>query len=361
MQSIAILTPYELIPGGGERYVLSVAEAFREAAQVFLVAPEALPKDQISNTAEALGVSGAHLIPLSVDEAFRRRPFDFAVHLQNEIVPAFPALGTKSVMICQFPFPFPDAEATRRMPNFTGYHGIVVYSDYSRKHAADQLLRRNYPALPLHIISPPVDRVRSDAGVRRRRGMIVSVGRFFEGAHSKRQDALIDCFRALSQRVVASLHLAGAVSSSAQGYFEACVKSATGLPVHFYPNASRRQIGALYQEAECYWHGAGLDADPVSEPERFEHFGITVVEAMATGCIPFAFCHGGPASTIGHGRSGWLYRSANELVEMTSAFLMRSAFSPGTWVMRQRAKQEAASFSSGSFRTKWKELYAALA
>ena len=43
-----------------------------------------------------------------------------------------------------------------------------------------------------------------------------------------------------------------------------------------------------------FWHAAGLGEDPTTNPDRFEHFGISVVEAMSAGAVPMVYEHGGP-------------------------------------------------------------------
>ena len=103
--------------------------------------------------------------------------------------------------------------------------------------------------------------------------------------------------------------------------YESCRELALNLPVTFYPNASRVELVQLYEQSDCYWHGTGLGADSETEAEKFEHFGITVVEAMASGCIPFVLNHGGPALIVTAGHNGWVYRTSVELAELTSSFL----------------------------------------
>jgi O-antigen biosynthesis protein len=40
MKTLGLYTPFLLEPGGGERYLLSVAEVFRDDFDVFLITPE---------------------------------------------------------------------------------------------------------------------------------------------------------------------------------------------------------------------------------------------------------------------------------------------------------------------------------
>ena len=69
--------------------------------------------------------------------------------------------------------------------------------------------------------------------------------------------------------------------------------AAEGLPVHFHIGVSGEELGRLYEQASIFWSATGLDEDPEVHPVRFEHFGITTVEAMAAGAVPIVLAGGG--------------------------------------------------------------------
>jgi glycosyltransferase involved in cell wall biosynthesis len=358
MKTLALYTPYELVAGGGERYLLSVADAFRDEFRVFLVTPELQSADRIRRLGEQLGVETDQLIPITIEKARACAPFSLAIVLGNEALPAIAGLGQRNIFICQFPFPFDQDEATRRLPNIATYECVVVYSEYVEKHLRGHLDQMSAPQLPIHVIHPPVSALSVDSlFVRRKRMAILSVGRFFTGGHSKRQDELISTFRRLCADHHVSLHLAGALHAVAPhlAMFEKCRELAHGLPVTFYPDASRAKLAWLYRSADCYWHGAGLGADRAAEPEKFEHFGISVVEAMAAGCIPFVLDHGGPASIVTSGRDGWVYNSPEELLELTSRFITSTSLL-GRHTMRRAARRRARQFRSEAFTHEWRKL-----
>ena len=104
----------------------------------------------------------------------------------------------------------------------------------------------------------------------------------------------------------------------------------------------------------CYWHGTGLGADPETEPEKFEHFGISVVEAMAAGCLPLVLAGGGPAEIVTSGYDGWTFKTLDELTDLTHR--LTTATASELRDMRTRARQRARAFTSDVFRTKWRTL-----
>ena len=60
----------------------------------------------------------------------------------------------------------------------------------------------------------------------------------------------------------------------------------------------------LYGRASIFWHAAGLGEDPERHPDRYEHFGITTVEAMSAGAVPVVIDAAGQVEIVEHGANG---------------------------------------------------------
>ena len=76
----------------------------------------------------------------------------------------------------------------------------------------------------------------------------------------------------------------------------------------------------LYSAAKIYWHATGFGEDTRANPIAFEHFGITVVEAMAAGVVPIVFNGGGLTETVSK-ESGIVWNSCGELIKVTSKLI----------------------------------------
>ncbi len=172
------------------------------------------------------------------------------------------------------------------------------------------------------ILYPPVD-VEQFTPHARRRPTILGVGRFFQGSHAKRHDAMIRTFRRLVRDGLSGweLHLVG--GSMAEGrhdrYLAECRRLAQGLPVHFHVDASPSELQGLYESASIYWHATGYGESEWRNPIKCEHFGISVVEAMAGGCVPVVIGKGGIPEIVEHGRSGFHWQTGADWRRYTLA------------------------------------------
>ena len=168
------------------------------------------------------------------------------------------------------------------------------------------------------VVLPPPVQLRAPGT---KQPIILAVGRFFPNVsgHSKKQLELVNAFRIACDRGLAGweLHLVGGCSDAERGYVETVRKAAVGLPVRFHVNARGEDLAELFATASIFWHGAGLGEDLHRHPDRFEHFGIGVVEAMSAGAVPVVYLHGGPAAIVGETGCGILYATVEELAERT--------------------------------------------
>lgn len=150
--------------------------------------------------------------------------------------------------------------------------------------------------------------------------VIASVGRFFgSGGHSKKQLELVEAFRRLVAGGVRGweLHLAGGCAPEHRPYLEQVRRAARGLPVVIHVDVTGAELAALYARASLYWHATGLGEDPHRHPDRFEHFGITTVEAMSAGAVPVVIAHAGQLEVVEHGVSGFHFADLDDLVRLT--------------------------------------------
>jgi glycosyltransferase involved in cell wall biosynthesis len=159
--------------------------------------------------------------------------------------------------------------------------------------------------------------------------IILSVGRFFPNAlgHSKKQLEMVDAFRQLCDRGINGweLHLVGGCAAEHRRYVEDVRRAAAGLPVRIHVNARGEDLAELFAGARIFWHAAGLGEDPQQHPDRFEHFGISVIEAMSAGAVPVVFEQGGPAELVDAPRAGRVFVDSQSLVQQTQELIAMPA------------------------------------
>lgn len=172
------------------------------------------------------------------------------------------------------------------------------------------------------VIMPYLDDklINKDIDSSKKEKIILSVGRFFSHLHSKKQDEIIKAFKILRlsspQFKEYKLILAGGLMKEDQKYFDSLKKlSGNDSSIIFKPNVSLDELNKLYKLATYYWHFTGLGVDEEKHPEQVEHFGITPLEAMASGCINFCFSAGGPKELIKNNENGFLFSNVSELID----------------------------------------------
>ena len=170
------------------------------------------------------------------------------------------------------------------------------------------------------IVYPPV---RTTVQPGKKIKLITSIGRFFDPSlgHSKKQHELLQAFtRMFSSREGVGdweLSFVGGADGASRDYALAVRRGAIGLPVRVNLNAPRELVETTLATASIYWHGGGFGEDAELHPERFEHFGIAVVEAMAAGAVPVVFAAAGPAEIVRHGVDGFHWTTLEELQSFT--------------------------------------------
>ena len=150
--------------------------------------------------------------------------------------------------------------------------------------------------------------------------IILSVGRFFSHLHSKRQDLAIKTFLQLKSQSKEfkeyKLILAGGLMKEDQKYFNQLKSLAKNdSSIEFKPNIKLYELYKLYKLSNYFWHFAGYGVDEEKNPEQVEHFGITPLEAMASGCLTFCYSAGGPKELIVDGENGFLFSNEHQLID----------------------------------------------
>lgn len=204
------------------------------------------------------------------------------------------------------------------------YDDVICYSHFVQEHIVSRLGVQD--AL---VIEPPVD-VRDDVGISlyRKDRMVLAVGRFapWLGWNHKKHDLMIDAWRRLVGFIPDGweLHLAGGLTDDrpSRSYLQSLKQRADGLPVYFHVNASLEELKRLYTDSAIFWHATGIGE---SDPQRFEHFGITTVEAMAHGCVPVVPALGGQLEIVDHGVTGYLWSNVDELIALTMRLIEQPA------------------------------------
>lgn len=158
-------------------------------------------------------------------------------------------------------------------------HHIIAMTEFTK-----EALRSEYPFLSdtLPVIYPPVDIDKFQAVVSKETRTIVSLGRF---SPDKRQIEQIALAKQLPDY---AFHIAGFTGNGR--YFAECqeyVRTHQMENVYLHPNLPFDEMVLLLQRNEFFLHTL------INEP-----FGITAVQAIAAGCVPFVHDSGGQRETV---------------------------------------------------------------
>jgi glycosyltransferase involved in cell wall biosynthesis len=179
--------------------------------------------------------------------------------------------------------------------------------------------------------------------------LILSIGRFAPYGNHKQHETLINAFRALTAECPGwSLHVAGSLKENEAAsceYFTRLREQASHLPVVFHPNLEIDSIRQLLSRASLYWHSAGWGLDGVKYPDRVEQFGISIVEALASGAVPLVYGAGGVTEIVQNTINGIVWRTIPELVSKTKQLTPSSGSLDR---MRQRGREAAEFFSDSN-------------
>ena len=352
-RTLGLFTPYPLIPGGGERYLLTIADVLGEEYQATIQTPNRYSGFRLRNVARELGLDLGHARVEAYPDSLLHPPFDLFVAMGNHLFPSVPAYGTRSFYHCQFPFPMTADQAFAHRRHLGTYEGIIVNSRFTADAIAHRAAQAGVGLPPVHILPPPVPQIGPGPRAERERASILSVGRFAPGGHCKRQDVMVAEFRRLLGRTgeTVGLDLAGSLGPDpeARAYLRGLIEDSRDLPVRFHVDPSPQQLAELYRGASLYWHLTGAGEDLLTRPERAEHFGIAIVEAMSAGVAPVVLRAGGPVEIISEGRDGFLIDEPSDLSSRSADLLKRPDLLAA---VAARAALRARDFSPASFASR---------
>lgn len=346
---VAIYSPYLDTLGGGERYMMTIAQILSEGYSVDVLLDSHLASFNIDklkkNLEERFNLELSKVsfkkAPVGRDSSFFSRLFflnnyDLLFYLTDGSI--FIPTARKNILHIQTPLLGQPTKSLWGRLKLMGWDLIIYNSKFTEGTA-----KKNWPKKSM-VIYPPVEVLKIKPLEKKK--YILSVGRFFGYLRDKKQRVLIDAFKKLYKKKVMmdwSLHLVGSATTGDQDYIDELKEIAKGMPVNFYPNLEYGELIKLYGQSSIYWHGAGYGE---TDPTKMEHFGISTVEAMAAGCVPVVIGKGGQTEIVEHGKSGFLWSNLNELENLTLRLINDNDFWKG---LSAKARIRAKLFSREKF------------
>ncbi|KKU55099.1 hypothetical protein A3H89_01140 [Candidatus Amesbacteria bacterium RIFCSPLOWO2_02_FULL_48_11] len=302
----AIYNPYWDTLGGGERYTAAFVKLLLyKGWQVDIHWPENISAkiyNRFGIDISTVKFVSANPYPLSTIH------YSLLFWLSDGSLPT--SWAKKTVIHFQFPF---KRVSGRRLPNLikSRFYTFVANSQFT-KEVIDQEFRVN-----CRVIYPPIDTAKFSAV--KKTDTIIYVGRFSQLTQLKGYSLLIDVFKRISPHLPSwQLILAGGTTvGTAPGHLNQLRSRIRGLPVKIITNPEFGQLAELYSQAKIFWSASGFSADEKTDPTRTEHFGITVVESMAAGCVPVITNRGGHKEIVDHNRNGYLWNTPKQLADYT--------------------------------------------
>ncbi|MBI2443373.1 MAG: glycosyltransferase family 4 protein [Candidatus Levybacteria bacterium] len=347
---IGLYDPYLDTLGGGERYIFTIASCLQDSHHVMLFWDDKSILDQAKkrfnirmDNVQLAGNIFSRKVSL-LEKLRVSSSFDVIFYISDGSVPSL--LSKKVIPIVQFPLKVMSMNSFMTQLKLQNTTTIICYSKFIQEFLKKQFIK------PVTVLYPAVD---PNPLSLPRENIVLSVGRFTQGNNTKKQDFLIDFFNTHKLHFRGwKLVLIGSVLPEDRDYLKTLRKRVEkNKGIEILENLSYASLVRYYARAKIYLHATGFGEDLTVHPERAEHFGISVVEAMSAGCVPIVFGAGGPAEIVGDSVNGFHFHDTNELFHKIKS-LMNDA-----WLWQKfsdASKKRAGDFSYDSFCKKLQTL-----
>lgn len=329
----AIFNPYLDTLGGGERYTLSFAKVLaRNGYEVDLEWKDPSIKKKLEKR------FGMDLREIDiVSDVKKGDGYDICFWVSDGSIPLMHA--RKNILHFQVPFHGVNGKSLINKMKLFRINKIVCNSNFTKN-----IIDKEFGVESV-VIYPPVDTESFKS--RRKEDIILYIGRFSKILQSKGQESLITAFKKLNENIVTDwkMILAGGTEIGAEGVLEDLRKKSEGYRIELIESPDFETLKNLYGKAKIFWSASGFGVNESEEPEKMEHFGITIVEAMAAGVVPIIFNGGGHKEIIKEGLTGFLWNNLDDLSDKTIKLIENKQFHN----FELNVKKRAGDFSTSIF------------
>lgn len=364
--NIALYSPFldENI-GGGERYLLTIAEHLSKKHQVdlFLNQPKKRKiflrkySKKFNLNISKVKISPVFFQKLSfIKRLFLTKKYDCFLLMTDGSF--FFSLSKRNIVHFQIPFPIPPNtkcwEVWINKLKLKNWTVKVANSFFTQRH-----LKKNWDIKVDFVHWGAVSR--QDFKPMKKRKIILNVGRFFTPSgfkHCKKQDFLVETFKKMCDHGLRgwTFMLNGPVDKGRDNfeYAQKVKKMVKGYPVVIRHESDFFQLQKDYGQSYIYWHAAGYGINENKHPEAVEHLGLSTIEAMSAGAVPIVINKGGQKEIIKHNRNGLLWNTQEELIKRTLEVIRDKKL---FLKLSEEAQKRAKDFSKDKFNKMTEEIF----
>lgn len=338
--------------GGGERYLLTIAEHLGQNHQVeiFLRAKKAKSSFLTKYGKKFnLDLKKVKLMPAPFSSlSFPKRlkltaQYDAFLYLTDGSF--FFSQAKRNIVHFQIPFPHKPA----------GWFNNLKLNNWTIK-VANSLFTKKVLEEKWGVKIDFIHRCGPDIKVfkpLKKKNIILNVGRFFSPQgfkHCKKQDFLVETFKLMCDQGLQNwqLILNGPIDKGEDNlaYAQKVAKLAKNYPIIIRHQSSFRQLLKDYGQASIYWHATGFGLDEQKYPQAMEHLGLSTIEAMAAQAVPVVIKKGGQKEIVDQEKNGYLWLSQKQLIKYTQKLINNNQLKQK---LGKEAGKKASQFSKTEF------------
>ena len=310
----AIYNPYLDTLGGGERYTLTFAKVLAEEGyDVDVEWKDSSIKERLS---KRFGLKLPQNIKIA-DSVNRGENYDVMFWVTDGSIPTLRA--SKNYLHFQFPFHNVNGRSLLNKMKLFRVNKIICNSMFTKK-----VVDKEYGVESV-VLYPPV--ATDLYKLKRKVNQICYVARFSNLTQNKGHEVLIKEFKKLVKDKKFTdwkLVFAGGTEVGANIHLKHLKSLAKGSNIEFVESPTVEVLKDVFGKSKVFWSGAGFNEDENKNPEKVEHFGITLVESMSAGCVPVVYNAGGYKEIIDNGKNGFLWQNGKELIAITKQIVGQS-------------------------------------